>query len=259
MKGNGRTAFREKERAVPVYRDRDEVVVEEVERVEAVEAARPAVETQITLQPVAAPMILGLYGLASGVFLLGSIILGWFDGNNNPLGLFPFIGLFAGLAQLLAGMWAYRARDGLGTILHGFWGSLWLAYGVGNLLFALGALPAPVSALGEFGLWLMIASAITLVATIAAVARSLMLMLTLGVLTIGSILAAIGYVLADTTWVTLGAIGFVASGVLAWYVASALLLNGAFERHVLPLGRFRNYRGYDVVRGYGEPGITPYE
>ena len=157
MKGNGRTAIREKERAVPIYHE--EVTVEEMERVEEIEAARPAIETHITLQPVAAPMILGLYALASGVFLLGSIILDWFPGNNSPLGLFPFIGLFAGLAQLLAAMWSYRARDGLGTILHGAWGSLWLAYGVGNFLFALGALPAPVSELGEFGLWLLIASA----------------------------------------------------------------------------------------------------
>ncbi len=259
MKGNGNIAFREKERAVPVYRDRETPVVEEVERVETVAAARPAVETHISLQPVAAPMILGLYALASGVFVLGSVLLGWFDGNNDPVGLFPLIGLFAGLAQLLAGMWAYRARDGLGTILHGFWGSLWLAYGVGNLLFALGALPAPVAELGEFGMWLMIASAITLVATVAAAARSLVLTITLGVLTIGSILATIGYLIDGTGLITAGAIGFVAAGVLAWYMASSLLLNGAFERRILPLGRSRNYHGYDVVRGYGEPGVTPYE
>lgn len=257
MRGNGSTAIREKDRAVPV--DREEVVAEEMERVEAVEAARPAIETHISLQPVAAPMILGLYALASGVFLLGSFILGWFPDNSNPLGLFPFIGLFAGLAQLLAAMWAYRARDGLGTILHGVWGSLWLAYGVGNLLFALGALPAPISGLGEFGMWLLIASAITVVATVAAAARSLMLTVTLGVLTIGSILATIGYLIGATGWITAGAIGFVAAGVLAWYVASSLLLNGAFGRHILPMGRIRAYRGYDVVRGYGEPGVTPYE
>ncbi|HHX43401.1 MAG TPA: hypothetical protein GX714_05350 [Chloroflexi bacterium] len=257
MKGNGRTAIREKERAVPVYRD--EAVVEEVERVEAMEAARPAVETHISLQPIAAPMILGLYALASGVFLLGSTTLGWFTGSNDPGGLFPFIGVFAGLAQLLAAMWSYRARDGLGTVLHGFWGSLWLAYGIGGLLVALGALPSPVADLGEFGLWLLIGSAITLVATVAAAARSIMLTLTMAVLTISSILATIGYLTDGDAFVNAGAIGFIATAVLSWYVASSLLLDSAFGRHILPVGRFRSSRGYDVVRGYGEPGVTPYE
>lgn len=250
--GNGRTAIREKERAVPVYGE--EVMVEGVEA-----APRPAVETHISLRPIAAPMILGLYALASGVFLLGSITLGWFDGNNDPVGLFPFIGLFAGLAQLLAAMWSYRARDGLGTILHGFWGTLFLAHGVGNLLFATGNIPSPVADLGEFGLWLLMASAITLVCTVAAVARSLMLSITTGVLTISSILATIGYLTDGTGLVTAGAIGFVITAVLAWYVASSLLVNDAFGRRILPLGRVRGYREYDVVRGYGEPGVTPYE
>ena len=86
-----------------------------------------------------------------------------------------------------------------------------------------------------------------------------MLAITLGVLSISSILGTIGYLTDNTGWSTAGAIGFVVTALLAWYVASALLVNSSFGRNVLPLGRFRALRGYDVVRGYGEPGVTPYE
>jgi len=31
--------------------------------------------------------------------------------------------MFGGLAQFLAGMWAYRARDGIATLAQGTWGA----------------------------------------------------------------------------------------------------------------------------------------
>ena len=43
-------------------------------------------------------------------------------------------------------MWAYRARDGLATAMHGTWGAFWLGYGFLNLLVTTGALTLPTAA-----------------------------------------------------------------------------------------------------------------
>ena len=57
---------------------------------------------------------------------------GWYGTGGTPLVLYPFVLTAGGLAQFLAGMWSYRARDGLATAVHGIWGSFWLAFGGGG-------------------------------------------------------------------------------------------------------------------------------
>ena len=39
----------------------------------------------------------------------------WFGSSHTALLLAPFVVFFGGLAQFLAGMWAFKARDGLAT------------------------------------------------------------------------------------------------------------------------------------------------
>ncbi|HLJ47744.1 MAG TPA: GPR1/FUN34/YaaH family transporter [Bryobacteraceae bacterium] len=74
---------------------------------------------RIYLQPIAAPSILGLYGFAGATFMVAANFAGWYGGPDTALYLFPFAALFGGLAQFLAGMWAFKARDGLATAAHG--------------------------------------------------------------------------------------------------------------------------------------------
>ena len=59
----------------------------------------------------------------------------WY-GNATQTALFlaPFAAMFGGLAQFTAGMWAFKARDGLATAMHGMWGSFWLGYGILEIL-----------------------------------------------------------------------------------------------------------------------------
>src|SRR4029078_1821875 len=91
--------------------------------------------TTIALQPVAAPSILGLYGFAGATFIVSANIVGWYGAHSlTPRVPFPFAAMFGGLAQLLAGMWAYRARDGLATAMHGTWGAFWLGGGNNHTL-----------------------------------------------------------------------------------------------------------------------------
>lgn len=122
--------------------------------------------TRVMLQPIAAPSILGLFGLAGATMMVGAWQAGWYGTAATPLILWPFVLLFGGLAQFLAGMWAYRARDGLATAVHGLWGSFWFAWGLLFLLVSAGAVPialAPVLGVASqgFAFWFIALAVIT--------------------------------------------------------------------------------------------------
>src|SRR5881275_3507380 len=86
---------------------------------------------RVFLQPIAAPSILGLFGFAAATFIVAANVAGWYgDHATTPLVLAPFAAVFGGIAQFMAGMWAYRARDAVATAMHGAWGSFWIAYGI---------------------------------------------------------------------------------------------------------------------------------
>ena len=72
-------------------------------------------QPRVILQPIAAPSILGLYGLAGATFIVAAQMAHWFGSSDTTLLLVPFAAIFGGLAQFLAGMWAYKARDGVAT------------------------------------------------------------------------------------------------------------------------------------------------
>src|SRR5437764_10964931 len=99
--------------------------------------------TRVFLQPVAAPSILGLFGFAAATFMVAAHLAGWYGNSQTPTYLFPFAAAFGGLAQFVAGVWAYRARDGLATAMHGMWGAFWMAFGILFLLVATGDLTVP--------------------------------------------------------------------------------------------------------------------
>lgn len=220
--------------------------------------------TQISLQPVAAPSVLGLFGFAAATFMVAANLAGWYGDNNSPLVLAPFVAVFGGIAQFLAGMWAYRARDALATAMHGMWGSFWIAYGLYFLLVAGHLLPAPTAshtAQVGFGYWFIVLAAITWLGTVAATAVNAGLTAVLATLAAGSTLLAIGWVASLTVLVPIGGIVLVASAVIAFYTAGAMLLQGMFGRVLLPVGNAHepNRPGAIPVQPiqyeYGEPGV----
>ena len=42
----------------------------------------------------------------------------------------PFVGLFGGLAQFIAGLYGFKARDTLVTVINTMWGSFWISIGI---------------------------------------------------------------------------------------------------------------------------------
>jgi len=223
--------------------------------------ARP----RVMLQPFAAPSVLGLFGFASATFMVALHLTGVYGGAGTNGELWPFAAMFGGVAQFLAGMWAFRVRDTLATAMHGMWGAFWIAFGIFNLLVMTGKLPdhaAGTVSDPAFAMWFWTLAAITAVGAAAAIGESLALFAVLGVLAVGSVLLAIGLSAGSTGWVKVAGWVLVASAILAYYTASAILLVSTAGKVILPLGkpsREANVPGGQPVKPiqleWAEPGI----
>jgi uncharacterized protein len=221
-------------------------------------------EPRVFLQPIAAPSILGLFGFAGATFIVASNLAGWWGTPESGLALAPFAAMFGGLAQFLAGMWAYRARDAVATAMHGTWGAFWLAYGILNILVAAGALAAPTPWYHnpEVGFWFFALAAVTASGALASLAESLGLFAVLSTLAAGSGILAGAFIYGSHGWTEVAGWVLVVSAGCAWYVATAMMLAAAAGRVVLPLGKFSraaNRPGGRVTRPieleWAEPGI----
>ena len=118
-------------------------------------------QTRVFLQPIAAPSILGLFAFAASTFVIAASFAGWYSTASAMQYLFPFTLAFGGLTQLGAAMWAFRARDGVATALHGTWGSFWIGFGILQLLVAVHALVLPAGAVVPLGFWFFAIAVIT--------------------------------------------------------------------------------------------------
>lgn len=214
-------------------------------------------QAQVFLQPIAAPSILGLYGLAGATFMVAAQMAHWFGSSYTTLLLVPFAAIFGGLAQFLAGMWAYKARDGVATAVHGMWGAFWMAFGILALILLSGRAPQPTSPLfPELGYWFIVLAAITWACTGAAVSENKSLVTTLAFLAAGSTISAIALLAGMEGLLILAGYLFIIAAIAAWYTGSALMLNEAFGREVWSLGRCAQARQMPrITAGMGEPGV----
>jgi uncharacterized protein len=214
-------------------------------------------QPRVFLQPLAAPSILGLYGLAGATFMVAAQMAHWFGASYTTLLLVPFAAIFGGLAQFLAGMWAYKARDGVATAVHGMWGAFWMAFGILALMLSSGRAPTPAWPLfPELGYWLVVLSAITWVCTAAAAAENKALVTTLAFLAAGSTISAIALLAGTESLLILAGYLFIICAIAAWYTASALMLNEAFGRVVWSLGKSsRAQQTQTITLAMGEPGV----
>ena len=196
--------------------------------------------TRLVLTPVAAPSILGLFGFFAATLLVGSNMAHWWGTPASALTVFPFAVMLGGIAQFLAGMWAYRARDGLATAMHGVWGGFWLAFGLYQLLVATGSLPAVTTPLDPgFGFWFIPLAAITGLGAFAALARNVALFAVLAPLATGSGFAAAGWIGGYGWCLTVAGWLFVFAAGFAFYAAGAMMLAESYGRTILPTGELK--------------------
>jgi len=220
--------------------------------------------TTVFLQPIAAPSILGLAGFAGATFIVASNLAGWWGTPKSPLALAPFAAMFGGLAQFLAGMWAYKARDAIATLAHGTWGSFWMAYFILNILVGthVVAEPTPWYHNPEVGFWFFALAITTAIAALAALTEGLGLFAVLLTLATGSGIVAGAFIYGSHGWVQVAGWVFVVSAGLAWYMVAAMLLAATAGRTVLPLFKYK--RAANVPGGrptrpieleWAEPGV----
>jgi uncharacterized protein len=222
--------------------------------------ARP----RVFLQPIAAPSILGLAGFAGATFIVASNLAGWWGTPHSGIVLAPFAAMFGGLAQFVAGMWAYRARDAIATLAHGTWGSFWLAYGILNILLATHVIPAPSPWYHspEVGFWFFALAITTGIAAFASAAESIGLLAVLSTLAAGSGILAGAYIFGSHSWVTVAGWVLVFSAGFAWYTVLSMVTLAASGRTIFPLGKYKkaaNVPGGRPIRPieleWAEPGV----
>lgn len=235
----------------------------EAERTVRADDGLPA---SIFLQPIAAPSVLGYFAGATGFLLFGI----WLGGGiattpKNAVSLFPFLILFAGIGQLAAAMWSYKARDAVAASIHGVWGGFWLAYGLLWLLDAAHALALPVFGQGfeALGQWFIYMAVITFTTAFAALGRSPGQFVSQAIAGAAATIAAAGLIAGSTGWLQASGWVFVAAAALFIYHATALMLNAIFGRVILPsLTRRREENRFGAQPFWpvefeqeGEPGV----
>lgn len=91
-------------------------------------------QVNIFLRPIAPPAALGLAGFAGSTWITASWIARWWGSPDSPTIFFPFVAFWGGLAQFIAGLHGFAARDVLVNVINTMWGAFWMSIGILYLL-----------------------------------------------------------------------------------------------------------------------------
>src|SRR5579875_290928 len=184
------------------------------------------------------PVPLGISGFALTTFILGLVNAGVLA-SNEVLVVLSVAGAYGGLAQLLAGMWAFAERNTFAAAAFSSYGAFWISF-VLLIQFFLpeaqkaGGLAAANHALGiylfcwgffTFYMWIP-----TFRMNIAL--NVVFLLLWVAYLTLGLPYMGIG----GTTLTHWGGYVTCACAVAAWYEGASHVITSVFNRPLLPLG-----------------------
>ncbi|KAH8669785.1 GPR1/FUN34/yaaH family-domain-containing protein [Tricladium varicosporioides] len=218
----------------------------------------------IFLRPIAAPAALGLAGFAGSTWITASWIAGWWGNESSPTVFFPFVAFWGGLAQFLAGLQGYAARDVLVTVIHCMWGSFWMSTGTVYLLVTLKAIPAHNvhEHFPELGSWFVILTFFTWSGVLASAVRDLVLCLVLLNLAIGSTIACCLFAYGSSVERGMKAAAYfwIFSSILAWWRVTVYLVEEAYGKEGIvrffPLFRTSLEKRKPLLApGLGEPGV----
>jgi hypothetical protein len=180
------------------------------------------------------PTALGLLGFAVGTLLIGIPLSGVMSLNNIPASL-PAVLVFAGISQWVAGIAAFRKGNT-------FAGTAMGAYGANNVLVAtyflfrsVGVFPKNFANTELLGVELICFGYISLILAVAAIAVNFEFFGILATLVPGFTLVGISNVGAPAVVGDIGGWFLIVSAGLAFYGASAVVINSAFKRRLLPL------------------------
>jgi succinate-acetate transporter protein len=196
--------------------------------------------SRVFLTPIAAPSIMGLFGFMIATLMLGAWQAGWYGTRGTPLIIWPFALFAGGLLQSIAAVASLRARDGVAVAVHTAWGAFWLGWGVLQLLVATHIIPAiPLGAASaSFAIWFVPLALITFWGAIGSLAHNAWVFITLALLTAGAAVTAAGFFAGNLGVTHAAGYLFVASAAAAWVAAGAMVLEHAYGRTIIPMGRW---------------------
>ncbi len=188
-------------------------------------------QTEIAVPTHANPAPLGLCGFALTTFVLSAFNAGLFTNAQIVIGLAIFYG---GLGQLLAGMWEFRSGNTFGALAFSSYGCFWLATGW--------ALQHNQLLNDGFGYFLAGWALFTFIGLLGTLRTNLALISVFSFLTLTFIVLAISAFAGSHTWLHIsghtwlhigGWLGII-TALLAWYTATAGMLNSAKSAFTLP-------------------------
>jgi succinate-acetate transporter protein len=177
------------------------------------------------------PAPLGLAGFAMTTFVLSFVNANWVSGTDLPVVLGLALA-YGGIAQLLAGMWEFRAGNTFGALAFSSFGAFWISYWL-LVTFNVGGIPA-AHAGHALGLYLWAWAIFTAYMTVAALRVSGAVLLVFVLLTVTFVLLAIGNDGGNMTTVHWGGYIGVATAIAAWYASFAGVINSTFGKTVAP-------------------------
>lgn len=182
---------------------------------------------------VADPAPLGLAGFGLTTLVLSVINAGWIAGAAVPAVLALAIP-FGGVAQFMAGMWAFRRGNTFAATAFSSYGAFWISFFLLQL-FAPQIVSADKAALSPIlGTYLIAWGIFTAYMFLASLAGAKGVSAVFILLTATYVLLAIGAWANSTTWQNIGGYVGIATAVVALYVSFADVTNANFKRIVLP-------------------------
>jgi succinate-acetate transporter protein len=184
---------------------------------------------------------LGMWAFATGIWTSGLFQAAVLAPRQIDL-LFPSMLIYGGFVLFIAGLFLYRRNDNfLGSMLCSF-AALNMTRAVLLILVHHGVLPAGGTAHIVEGALMESFAYIALSLAVAASRMNVVMMLVLACTFFGYALGGLPFITNDVTgggWATAGRIGgyfMFAAGFFAYYAGTAVVVNTAFRRIVLPLG-----------------------
>jgi succinate-acetate transporter protein len=186
------------------------------------------------LQPtpsVADPAILGLAAFSLPTFMLGFVNAEIINKNTAPV-IFGLMLFYAGIGQVLAGMWEFRRNNGFGTVAFGSFGLFYLSLWAFFQFYEKEVPPAQLGdALGLFMLsWAVLAFIIWIASFHTTLAINLIFLVTTALL----VALGLGNFMDSTTVLHIGGYIGIALGLIGWYACASTLINETFGRNVIP-------------------------
>lgn len=179
------------------------------------------------------PAPLGLMG-----FGFTTLMLSFINANIVGTGATPIVfGLalaFGGLGQVFAGLWSFRTGNTFAATAFTSYGGFWISYFILTQL-DIGAIPS-ASVAPALGLYLWMWGIFTFLLFLCTFTSPRALSLLFLLLTLTFIFLGIGNAGGHSGIVHLGGYVGIVTGAVAFYIATADIMEFAYGRSVLPIG-----------------------